>query len=58
MLKNTSKIDVANLDLEKFPMAADIPYWEGVLGPGQMLYKPPKCWHYIKSLSLSFSVKH
>jgi len=56
MLRNTSKIDVEDLDVAKYPLAKDLPYWEGVLKPGQMLYIPPKCWHYIRSLSLSFSV--
>lgn len=56
VLKNTSKVDFENLDYEKYPMLKDVPYWEGVLKEGQMLYIPPKCWHYIKSLSLSFSV--
>nr|QDF21456.1 lysine-specific demethylase 8 [Brachionus koreanus] len=56
ILKNTSQIDVEHLDESKFPLAKNLPYWEGVLKPGQMLYIPAKCWHYIRSLSLSFSV--
>ena len=27
-----------------------------VLQPGEMLYIPPRWWHYVKSLSVSFSV--
>ncbi len=56
ILKNTSQIDVENADLDKYPLFKDIPYWENVLKPGQMIYIPPKQWHYIRSLSLSFSV--
>lgn len=57
ILKNTSQIDdLENLDETKYPKAAQVPYWEGVLRAGQMLYIPPRCWHYIRSLSLSFSV--
>ena len=56
ILRNTSQIDAENIDFEKFPNTEQVPYWEGILKPGQMLYIPPKCWHYIRSLSLSFSV--
>ena len=56
VLHNTSQVDFENLDLNKYPLIKDVPYWEGVLKEGQMLYIPPKCWHHIKSLSLSFSV--
>ncbi len=56
ILKNTSQIDVENLDESKFPLSKVVPFWEGVLKSGEMLYIPPKCWHYIRSLSLSFSV--
>ena len=56
ILKNTSQIDVEHFDTHKFPLAEHLPYWEGLLRPGQMLYIPPKCWHYVRSLSLSFSV--
>lgn len=56
ILRNTSQIDVENLDEQRFPLASGLPYWEGILRPGQMLYIPPRCWHYIRSLSISFSV--
>lgn len=56
ILRNTSQIEVENLNQERFPLASGLPFWEGVLKPGQMLFIPPRCWHYIRSLSLSFSV--
>jgi hypothetical protein len=57
VLENTSQIDIDNVDSQKYPLFHNIPtYWEAVLTEGQILYIPPKCWHYIKSLSLSFSV--
>jgi lysine-specific demethylase 8 len=43
-------------DLEKFPKFAEAPYLECLLKPGDMLYIPPKHWHYVRSLSVSFSV--
>jgi hypothetical protein len=56
ILQNTSQIDLENIDYEKFPLLRDVPYWEGFIEEGQMIYIPPKCWHFVKSLSLSFSV--
>jgi len=34
----------------------DIPYVDCVLGPGDTLYIPVGWWHYVRSLSISFSV--
>ena len=56
LLENTSQVDVENPDFEKFPLFKDLPYLELVLEPGEMLYMPPKYWHFVKSLSISFSV--
>lgn len=55
-LANTSSVDAERVDALRFPLARDLPYWEGILTPGSMLYIPPNCWHYIRSLSVSFSV--
>ena len=41
---------------ELFPGFAKAKYVEGILGPGECLYLPPGWWHYVKSLSPSFSV--
>ncbi|ETV99826.1 hypothetical protein H310_07868 [Aphanomyces invadans] len=59
-LSNTSQVvvegDGAQANAVQFPRFLEAPYWEGVLGPGEMLYIPPRCWHYIRSLDVSFSV--
>lgn len=34
----------------------DVPYWECVLQPGDTLVIPIGWWHYVRSLSISFSV--
>jgi ribosomal protein L16 Arg81 hydroxylase len=63
----TEKVDVENADLEAFPLFAEAEYVDCVLGEGEMLYIPPKVskerreliskwWHYVRSLSVSFSV--
>ena len=41
---------------QSFPGFKEAEYVEAVLGPGECLYLPPGWWHYIKSLSPSFSV--
>ncbi|CAK4872654.1 unnamed protein product [Aphanomyces euteiches] len=56
LLSNTSQVQVEDVDETAFPLFSTTPYWECILGPGEMLYIPPKCWHYIKSLTVSFSV--
>ena len=58
LLFNTSQVDVENPDLVKFPrfQDADGHCVECVLKPGEMLYIPPRCWHYVRSLAVSFSV--
>lgn len=40
----------------QFPHFRTAEYVEGVLGPGDCLYLPPGWWHYVTSLSSSFSV--
>ena len=56
ILSNTSQVDIEDPDLEKFPRFKEAPYMDCILEPGEMLYIPPKCWHYVRSLSISFSV--
>jgi len=56
MLSNSSQIDVEHPDLNKFPLFASVSSWDCILKEGEMLYIPPKWWHYVRSLSISFSV--
>ena len=56
LLSNTSRVDVEDPDGELFPRFASVPYWELVLKEGSMLYIPPRTWHYVRSLSTSFSI--
>ncbi|XP_022338439.2 lysine-specific demethylase 8-like isoform X1 [Crassostrea virginica] len=56
ILKNTSQVDVENPDFDKFPLFRDALYSECILRPGEMLYIPKEHWHFVKSLSVSFSV--
>lgn len=56
ILKNTSQVDLENCDVVKFPKFQSAQYMECILRSGEMLYMPPKYWHFVKSLSVSFSV--
>ncbi|KAJ3172761.1 Lysine-specific demethylase 8 [Geranomyces variabilis] len=56
MMSNTSRVDVESPDLAAFPDFAAAPYFECVVEPGDLLFIPKGWWHYVRSLSLSFSV--
>lgn len=55
LLSNTSQADVEG-PVEAWPLLQQARYQDLVLGPGEALYIPPRCWHYVRSLSTSFSV--
>ncbi|KAF9350549.1 Lysine-specific demethylase 8 [Mortierella sp. AD094] len=56
LLGNTSQVNVECPDLDRHPLFAEAQYVETILGPGELLYIPFQWWHYIRSLSTSFSV--
>lgn len=56
LLHNTARVDPTAPDLEKYPKYKNAKPYHCVLRAGQMLYIPPKWWHYVESLSISFSV--
>lgn len=56
LLQNTSQVDLENPDYDQFPLFKSAEYSECILEEGEMLYIPPKFWHFVKSLSVSFSV--
>uniref|UniRef100_A0A8C9DDE0 Lysine demethylase 8 n=1 Tax=Prolemur simus TaxID=1328070 RepID=A0A8C9DDE0_PROSS len=52
----STKVDVENPDIEKFPKFTEAPFQSCVLSPGEILFIPVKYWHYVRALDLSFSV--
>ncbi|WOK91989.1 lysine-specific demethylase JMJ30-like isoform X1 [Canna indica] len=56
MLGNSSQVDLDNIDYEEFPEVEDLEFIDCILEEGEILYIPPKWWHYVRSLSTSFSV--
>ncbi|KAK9830459.1 hypothetical protein WJX72_011885 [[Myrmecia] bisecta] len=53
---NSSQVDIDKPDLAEFPAFKGLPFVDCELEEGQMLYIPPGWWHYVKALSVSFSV--
>lgn len=53
---NLSAVDVESPDLQAHPLFAKAAYTEAILAPGEMLFIPAKCWHYVRSLSNSISI--
>lgn len=56
MLKNSSQVDLDNMDTNEFPKIQDLEFLDCILEEGEMLYIPPKWWHYVRSLTTSLSV--
>ncbi|XP_061414755.1 bifunctional peptidase and arginyl-hydroxylase JMJD5-like isoform X1 [Lethenteron reissneri] len=50
------QVDVLRPDTCQFPRFTEAPFQEVVLSPGDALFIPRKHWHYVNSLSHSFSV--
>jgi len=56
MHTNTSQVDLEVPDKRRFPKFQQTPYIDCVLNAGDMLYMPPGWWHFVKALTVSFSV--
>ncbi|PON69744.1 JmjC domain containing protein [Parasponia andersonii] len=56
MLCNSSQVDLDNIDEALFPKVQDLEFLDCILEEGEMLYIPPKWWHYVRSLTTSLSV--
>jgi lysine-specific demethylase 8 len=53
-----SQVDLAELDLERFPKLRDAVLYAGTVGPGDILFMPRGWWHDIRSKTPSVSVNH
>jgi hypothetical protein len=52
---NMSALDCEREDWAKHPDAANAKYTEALLFPGDTLFIPKGAWHYVRSLTTSFS---
>ncbi|XP_058227858.1 lysine-specific demethylase JMJ30 isoform X10 [Rhododendron vialii] len=50
------RVDLDSMDVNKFPKVHDLEFMDCILEEGEMLYIPPKWWHYVRSLTKSLSV--
>jgi hypothetical protein len=67
-MENTSAVDIGllegwdgspeerNLAHEQFPLVREANYVDCILEEGECLYIPVGWWHYVRSLSISFSI--
>ena len=55
-VQSIAQVDVESPDLTKYPEFSRAEAREFLLHPGQTLYIPPRCWHYVRSIDISFSV--
>jgi len=51
-----SQVDMENIDYEKFPDLKTVKSIDIVLEPGEVLFLPVGCWHYVKSLETSITI--
>jgi len=56
LLETTSQVDVERPDLVRFPLFEGLKFKDCFLNEGDMLYIPALYWHFVRSLSVSFSV--
>lgn len=53
---NVSSVCVEHPDLDRHPRFAKAKFTHSIMQPGDMLFIPARCWHYVRSLSTSISV--
>lgn len=48
-----SRVDGRGIDLERYPLMRDVRVLECTLAPGEMLFLPVGCWHFVEALDVS-----
>ena len=49
-------VDGHSIDYERFPLMRNVQILECVLAPGEILFLPVGCWHYVEGLEVSITV--
>ncbi len=49
-------VDGQQIDLERYPRMADVQVLSCVLNPGEVLFLPVGCWHFVEGLDMSVTV--
>lgn len=58
IFSNTSMIINIDQEYKEFPKFKQAKFQEYILNPGDMLFIPKGYWHYVESLSISFSISY
>jgi [protein]-arginine 3-hydroxylase / protease len=53
---NISSVNIEAPNLSRFPLFRDAEFCHTIMQPGDMLFIPARCWHFVKALSTSISV--
>jgi ribosomal protein L16 Arg81 hydroxylase len=51
-----SEIDMGNIDYERYPLLKKANIMELILEPGEVLFLPVGCWHYVHGLDISMTM--
>lgn len=51
-----TQADVRNIDPQRFPDMVNVPIAECILAPGELLFLPVGCWHYVEALDISVTM--
>ena len=49
-------VDGRQIDLERYPRMADVQVLSCMLNPGEVLFLPVGCWHFVEGLDMSVTV--
>lgn len=49
-------VDALGIDFERYPAMRDARIQETVIGPGEILFLPVGCWHFVEALEVSVTV--
>ncbi len=49
-------VDGRNIDLQRFPMMADVPVIDCMLEPGEILFLPVGWWHFVEALDITITI--
>ncbi|PVU94718.1 hypothetical protein BB561_002319 [Smittium simulii] len=58
MLSNTSMVDAEYPNFIQFPDFKHIEFVDCIVGPGDLLYIPPRFWHYLRATTTSISISN
>lgn len=49
-------VDGRNIDVQRFPLMADVPVIDCVLEPGEILFLPVGWWHFVEALDITITI--